>query len=131
MSDKIREMPAPQCQERQILHGRFRADMRVYVEVTRRLESCHAKDFEKIYEVAESARIAFVTAREASNAHTARRMDASDNTVTRSASDRPVRSRYSGSHSVARAPSSFLYERQSIRLKRSGWGASRLSEVER
>ena len=69
VSDKITEMPAPQCQEHLLLHCRFRADMRVYVEVTRRLESCQSKDFEKTYEAAEMARLAFLRAREALDVH--------------------------------------------------------------
>ena len=73
MSDNITEMPqvAPRCQEHLLLHGRFRADMRVYVEVTRRLESCQQKDFEKTYEAAEMARLAFLRAREELAAHIA------------------------------------------------------------
>ena len=71
VSDKITEMPAPPCQEHQILHGRFRADLRVYVEITRRLESCQQKDFEMTYEAAEMARLAFLRAREALDVHIA------------------------------------------------------------
>jgi hypothetical protein len=73
LSDNITEMPkpAPRCQEHLLLHGRFRADMRVYVEVTRRLESCQQKDFEKTYEAAEMARLAFLRAREELAAHIA------------------------------------------------------------
>jgi hypothetical protein len=56
---------SPKCREHQILHGRLRADMRVYVDATRRLESCKPEDFDKIYELAESARLEFLKAREA------------------------------------------------------------------
>ena len=54
---------APHCQEHQILYGRLRADTKVYVDVTRRLESCKPEDFQKTYEAAESARLAFLRAR--------------------------------------------------------------------
>jgi len=54
---------APQCREHQILYGRLRADTKVYVNVTRRLESCKQEDFEKTYEAAQSARLAFLNAR--------------------------------------------------------------------
>ena len=52
-----------QCREHRILYGRLRADTKVYVEVTRRLESCKHEDFQKIYEAAQSARLAFLRAR--------------------------------------------------------------------
>jgi len=71
VSENITEMPTSQCQERQLLHGRFRADMRVYVEVTGRLESCQPRDFEKTSEAAEMARLAFLRAREALDVHIA------------------------------------------------------------
>ena len=60
---------SPQCQEHQILYGRLRADTKVYAEVTRRLDSCKPEDFEKTYQAAESARKAFIKAREALAAH--------------------------------------------------------------
>lgn len=53
----------PPCREHQILYGRLRADTKVYVDVTRRLESCKQEDFQKIYEAAQSARLAFLRAR--------------------------------------------------------------------
>ena len=72
MNEAATEMQrAPGCREHQILHGRLRADTKVYVDAHRRLESCPPKDFEKTYEAAESARIAFLKAREALNAHIA------------------------------------------------------------
>jgi hypothetical protein len=52
-----------QCRDHQILYGRLRADTKVYVDVTRRLESCKQEDFEKTYEEAQSARLAFLRAR--------------------------------------------------------------------
>jgi hypothetical protein len=63
--------PAPRCEERYVLQGRLRADTRVYIDATRRLDSCEPKDFEKTYEAAESARIAFLNARQAFNTHIA------------------------------------------------------------
>jgi hypothetical protein len=60
---------APGCREHQILHGRLRADTKVYVDATRRLESCKPEEFEQTYQAAESARIAFLKAREALSAH--------------------------------------------------------------
>ena len=57
------------CQEHQILHGRLRADTKVYVDATRRLESCKQEDFETTYEAAESARLAFLRARKALALH--------------------------------------------------------------
>jgi len=59
------------CREHQILHGRLRADMKVYADTTQRLESCRPEDFQKTYEAAEYARTAFLDAREALRAHVA------------------------------------------------------------
>ena len=60
---------APRCREHQILHGRLRADTKVYVDVTRRLESCKQEDFEMTYAAAKSARLAFLKARKALALH--------------------------------------------------------------
>jgi hypothetical protein len=60
---------SPKCRDHQVLYGRLRADTKVYSDVTRRLESCKPEDFEQIYQAAESARIAFLKAREALSAH--------------------------------------------------------------
>jgi hypothetical protein len=60
---------APSCREHQILHGRLRADTKVYVDVTRRLETCKQEDFDKTYEAAQSARLAFLKARKALAVH--------------------------------------------------------------
>jgi hypothetical protein len=60
---------ALRCREHQILHGRLRADVKVYVDATRRLEFCQQKDFEKTYEAAQSARLAFLNARKALALH--------------------------------------------------------------
>jgi hypothetical protein len=60
---------APGCREHQVLYGRLRADTKVYAEATRRLDSCKREDFEKTYQAAESARLAFLKAREALAAH--------------------------------------------------------------
>ena len=62
---------SPKCRQYEILLGRLRADTKVYAEVTRRLESCKAEDFEQTYRAAESARFAFLRAREALNVHIA------------------------------------------------------------
>ena len=64
-----REQPSTKCLEHQILHGRLRADTKVYIDATRRLGTCNQEDFQKTYEAAESARIAFLKAREALNIH--------------------------------------------------------------
>lgn len=70
MSETSAEMQhTPKCQEHQILHGRLRADTKVYVDVTRRLESCSQEDFEETWKAAESARLAFLEAREVLAAH--------------------------------------------------------------
>ena len=61
----------PKCPEHQVLHGRLRADTKVYVDVTRRLESCKSEDFVQTYQAAASARLAFMRAREALKAHIA------------------------------------------------------------
>jgi hypothetical protein len=61
--------PTQRCKEHEILYGRFRADLRVYVDVTRRLESCKPEQFKETYAAAESARAAFQRARETLDAH--------------------------------------------------------------
>jgi len=60
-----------QCRQREVLRGRLRADTKVYVDVTRRLESCETEDFEQTYCAAESALLAFLRAREALKVHIA------------------------------------------------------------
>ena len=62
---------SPRCREHEILHSRLRADTRVYADAARRLESCTPEEFEKTYQAAESARIAFLKAQEALKAHVA------------------------------------------------------------
>jgi hypothetical protein len=57
------------CRQHEVLLGRLRADTKVYAEVTRRLESCKTEDFEQTYRAAESARLAFLRAREALKVH--------------------------------------------------------------
>ena len=59
------------CEERYILQGRMRADTRVYIDATRRLESCQPEDFDEIWEAAQSAQRAFLIAREVLKAHIA------------------------------------------------------------
>jgi hypothetical protein len=57
------------CREQQVLYGRLRTDTKVYSEATRRLDSCKPEDFDKTYQAAESARMAFLKAREVLAAH--------------------------------------------------------------
>ncbi len=72
MTEPSPEMQAAsKCRQYEILWGRLQADIKVYAEVTRRLESCKAEDFEKTYRAAESSRLAFLRAREALNVHVA------------------------------------------------------------
>ena len=66
MSETSAEMQrSSPCRQYEVLRGRLRADTKVYVDVTRRLESCKTEDFEQTYRAAESARLAFLRAREA------------------------------------------------------------------
>jgi len=70
MAETSMEMqPSPKCREHQVLYGRLRADMRVYTDATRRLESCKPEEFEQTYQAAELARTAFLKARDALSAH--------------------------------------------------------------
>jgi hypothetical protein len=72
MAETSAEMqPSSKCRQHEVLLGRLRADTKVYADVTRRLESCKAEDFEQTYRAAESARLAFLRAREALNVHIA------------------------------------------------------------
>jgi hypothetical protein len=72
MAETSTEMQrSPKCRQHEVLHGRLRADTKVYADVTRRLESCKAEDFEETYRAAESARLAFLRAREALKVHIA------------------------------------------------------------
>jgi len=60
MAESSTEMQrSPKCRQHEVLHGRLRADIKVYVDVTRRLESCKTEDFEQTYRAAEAARFAF------------------------------------------------------------------------
>jgi hypothetical protein len=61
-----------QCDERAILHSRFRADLRVYIDATMALDnSSVGGSFEHAYEYAMRAREAFEQARKALNDHMA------------------------------------------------------------
>jgi hypothetical protein len=60
---------SPGCREHQVLYGRMRADTKEYSEATRRLDTCKPEDFQRVYEEAESARVAFLKARAALKAH--------------------------------------------------------------
>jgi hypothetical protein len=57
--------------EFEILESRFHADVRVYVDATKRLDAYPPEDFKVVYEAAERAREAFENARAALNKHMA------------------------------------------------------------
>jgi hypothetical protein len=65
------KQPFPKCRQYEVLLGRLRADTKVYVEVIGRLETCKTEDFQQTYRAAESARLAFLRAREALKVHIA------------------------------------------------------------
>jgi hypothetical protein len=59
-----------QCQERQVLEGRYRADFKVYLAAVGSLEHPLTKqEFHEIYQNAELAKRAFKKARETLDAH--------------------------------------------------------------
>ena len=63
--------PAP-CQERKILEGRYRADLKAYQSAVKALEHLlDKKDFKQTYQNAELARRAFEQARDALEVHIA------------------------------------------------------------
>jgi hypothetical protein len=66
-----RVQPAASCMERDILRGRYRADLRVYIDAASRLEKASQEDFDIIYDEAERARTAWEQARERLNTHLA------------------------------------------------------------
>ena len=57
------------CQEHQILRGRLMAHTKVYADATRRLDHYQPVDFKEISQAAESARLAYLKAREVLAAH--------------------------------------------------------------
>ena len=59
------------CEEREILSGRFRADLKVYIDATERLEHATQEGFDSVYKDAEYARLAFERSRAALSAHIA------------------------------------------------------------
>ena len=61
--------PAPVCPECEILRSRYQADLRVYIDAAKFLDS--ADRFDEAYDRAERARIAFEAARERLNKHRA------------------------------------------------------------
>jgi len=65
----IKMRPGLRCQEHQILHGRLRADTKVYVDATRRLEFSKPDEFAEVWKSAELARRAFLDARKLLAAH--------------------------------------------------------------
>ena len=69
MAETSATMQPKGCRVHQVLHGRMRADTPVYIDATKRLDSCKPEDFEQTYQAAESARVAFLKAREALAAH--------------------------------------------------------------
>ena len=62
---------AAPCREHEILRSRYRADLKVYIDATARLEPCPSEDFERAFKHAERARVAFENARDALNSHIA------------------------------------------------------------
>lgn len=67
----MEELPqqGQKCLERTILMERYRADLRVYVDATNLLDNLKPREFDRAYEHAQRARIAFERAREALNHH--------------------------------------------------------------
>ena len=57
------------CEEREILRGRFRADLRVYIDSAARLEQAIREEFDSIYKDAERARLAFERSHAALSSH--------------------------------------------------------------
>lgn len=51
------------CKERDILEGRHRADLRIYLDAVGRLERSLGEEFERAYRYAERARLAYEEAR--------------------------------------------------------------------
>ena len=64
-------MPRSACRERDVLRGRFRADLRVYIDSATRLEKAGQEEFGATYENAERARVAFLRSRCALDTHIA------------------------------------------------------------
>jgi hypothetical protein len=62
---------AASCRECEVLKGRYRADLRVYIDATTRLEQCSPEDFKRTYDDAERARSSWERSRQAMNAHAA------------------------------------------------------------
>jgi hypothetical protein len=63
--------PAPSCRDHEILKGRYRADLRVYIAAAAMLENFERRDFAQTYEDAGRARLAWERARATLNAHVA------------------------------------------------------------
>jgi hypothetical protein len=57
------------CEEHVILRGRFRADLRVYIDSAVRLERATGEEFDGIYKDAEYARLAFERSRATLSSH--------------------------------------------------------------
>ena len=72
--------PAPQlCKEREILEGRHRADLKIYLDAVGRLERSLGEEFERAYSYAERARLACEESRMALYEHiTAHRCGSAD-----------------------------------------------------
>ena len=57
------------CRERQILESRFRADVKLYLDLVNRLDPDSAKDFDTFYEAVATARLEVRDSLSALNAH--------------------------------------------------------------
>ena len=59
------------CKDREILKGRLRADLKIYMECVAKLNVSLGADFQKTHERAEHARLAYEGARDLLNKHIA------------------------------------------------------------
>jgi hypothetical protein len=66
-----RMQPAKPCKNNEILKARLRADLKVYADAVATLESNVGKQFEKIHQKAEHAKLAYKAARERLHEHLA------------------------------------------------------------
>jgi hypothetical protein len=70
--------PASSCRECEVLRGRYRADLRVYIDAASRLETCTPAEFKRTYDDAERARSSWERSRRLMNAHAAEHSDKPD-----------------------------------------------------
>jgi hypothetical protein len=59
------------CREHEILKARYKADLNVYRLAVRQLDLCDSRNFNRVYEDAERARVAFESAHSSLNNHVA------------------------------------------------------------